>query len=74
MTTICPICNTRNRDTARFCTNCASPLVTALTCSACGTANPVKARYCLHCAAPLRGISPPGGLPTGLLQPNAVLR
>jgi len=70
----CPNCQTENRDGARFCTQCATPLAGELACPVCGTANPAQARFCLNCAAPLRGVSPPGGLLTGQLQPQAVLQ
>jgi serine/threonine protein kinase len=72
MTKLCPACQSPNNDTARFCTNCAAPLVTELVCSACGTINAPTAKFCSNCAAPLRGITPPLGL-TGLLSPNTTL-
>ena len=74
MANICPNCNTQNRDGARFCTNCAAPLVTSVTCPACGTVNAIDARFCLQCATPLRGMSPQGGLGTGQLPPNSLLQ
>jgi len=69
MPRICPQCGTANRDTARFCINCAAPVVSEILCPACRTPNPPAARFCLHCAAPLRGATPP----TGMLLPNTVL-
>ena len=65
----CPSCATPNRDDARFCSNCATPLVSEIPCPSCGTANQPKARFCRYCATPLRGMTPQ----TGMLQPNAVL-
>jgi len=70
MPRICPQCGTANRDTARFCINCAAPVVSEILCPACRTPNPPAARFCLHCAAPLRGATPP----TGMLLPAAWAR
>lgn len=74
MPVVCPKCQVTNRDTARFCSNCAAPLTGSLTCPGCGAAHPSDARFCLQCGVPLRGASPPGGLGTGLLQANALLQ
>ena len=69
MTKQCPSCGTSNRDDARFCFNCATPLVSEILCPSCGTANRPEARFCHYCATALRGTTPQ----TGMLQPNAVL-
>ena len=69
MTKQCPNCATFNRDDARFCSNCATPLVSEIPCPSCGTANRPEARFCYYCATPLRASTPQ----TGMLQPNAVL-
>ncbi len=71
---ICPTCNTENRDGAGFCNHCGARLASTLVCPACGTSNSAQARYCSQCATPLRGISPQGGLLTGLLQPNTIIQ
>jgi class 3 adenylate cyclase/predicted ATPase len=47
----CAQCQHVNRDTARFCAACASPL--GATCVACETQNPSTAAFCDHCATPL---------------------
>jgi hypothetical protein len=47
----CAQCQHVNRDTARFCAACASPL--GATCVACETQNPSAAAFCDHCATPL---------------------
>ena len=70
--TTCSSCGTKNRDTAHFCQNCATPLVLERACPNCGESNPTQAKYCLNCATPLRGGTPPAGL-TGRLPPNTVL-
>jgi len=69
MTKQCPNCATLNRDDARFCCNCATPLVSEIPCPSCGTANRPEARFCSYCATPLKGLVQQ----TGMLQPNAVL-
>jgi ABC-type glycerol-3-phosphate transport system substrate-binding protein len=68
----CPQCGFTNKDTARFCQQCATPLVAEISCPSCGTKNPAQARFCLHCATPLRGQTPQGGI-TGLLAANTML-
>jgi serine/threonine-protein kinase len=68
----CSQCGFENRDAARFCQNCAAPLVAELVCPSCGMANPVVAKFCLNCATPLRGQTPPAGL-TGMLPANTML-
>ncbi len=44
---ICPSCEHENGPTARFCEQCASPLVRL--CTSCGTELSPTARYCSHC-------------------------
>jgi len=70
--TTCSSCGTKNRDTALFCQNCATPLKSERACPNCGESNPTQAKYCLNCATPLRGGTPPAGL-TGSLPPDTVL-
>jgi serine/threonine-protein kinase len=69
MTKQCPGCGKPNRDDARFCSHCATPLVSEILCPSCGTANQPEARFCHYCATPFKGATPQ----TGMLQPNAVL-
>ena len=47
----CSSCGTGNGPGARFCTECATPLVAP--CPACATTNPPGARFCAACATPL---------------------
>ena len=46
----CPKCGSDNDEGARFCAECASPL---LPCPACGHANREPARFCGECGAAL---------------------
>ncbi len=71
----CPNCGfTQNRDTARFCSNCAAPLTPSapVTCPRCGTQNLPGARFCSNCASALTS-APAAGM-TGLLTPNTLLQ
>jgi len=47
----CPKCKADNPEGARFCMNCAEPLV--LVCAQCGTELPPAAKFCFNCAAPV---------------------
>ena len=59
----CPSCGQENRETARFCGECAAPLGGETPCPQCGAANPAGQKFCDHCASPLV-------LKAGLTQPN----
>ena len=50
---ICANCNTENPASAKFCTECATPLARA--CPSCGTPNPPAAKFCAECATALTG-------------------
>src|SRR6266511_3314624 len=52
----CLKCQFENRETARFCAACGSPL--AWMCSACGNQPPLGAAFCDHCGRPLTGELP----------------
>ena len=67
----CTKCNAQNRNSARFCTECAEPLVDKIQCPFCGTECPPQASFCMHCATPLRGGTTPQ---TGLLPQNTILQ
>jgi class 3 adenylate cyclase/tetratricopeptide (TPR) repeat protein len=54
---ICSNCGTQNDAQRKFCTECATPLVTG--CPNCGTANPPEAKFCGECATPLAGAARP---------------
>src|SRR5215831_9932144 len=47
----CPRCGSDNREGAKFCNECATPL--PLCCPACGTENRPGAKFCDACAVPL---------------------
>src|SRR5262249_12308957 len=47
----CPRCGGDNREGAKFCNECATPL--PLRCSACATENRPGAKFCDACATPL---------------------
>ena len=59
----CPSCGQENRETARFCGECAAPLGGETPCPQCGAANPAGQKFCDSCASPLV-------LKAGLTQPN----
>src|SRR5215470_5548753 len=50
---LCTSCGTANRDGAKFCDACGTPL--PLLCPSCGTANRPGAKFCNECGAPLTG-------------------
>ena len=49
----CPRCQTDNPPQAKFCLECAAPLVAR--CASCGTQLPASAKFCLECAHPVGG-------------------
>ncbi|HXJ34497.1 MAG TPA: adenylate/guanylate cyclase domain-containing protein, partial [Candidatus Eisenbacteria bacterium] len=49
----CPACGAENRDGARFCGECAAPLVKPVACPSCGAANPGGRKFCDSCGASL---------------------
>ncbi|HET7340616.1 MAG TPA: adenylate/guanylate cyclase domain-containing protein [Methylomirabilota bacterium] len=53
----CPRCQADNPAGARFCGQCAAPLVAA--CRACGAVNPPSNKFCGQCAAPLEAPAQP---------------
>ena len=50
---ICPSCSHENPDAAKFCSECAAPLVQEVPCAACGSANAPGSKFCNECAQPL---------------------
>jgi double zinc ribbon protein len=64
----CPQCQHENPAEAKFCNQCATPLL--LQCSACATENPPGARFCHQCATPLPTLSSTPGAP----QPELLAR
>src|SRR6266566_10107124 len=59
----CPSCGHPNREGARFCAECATPLVDTVTCPSCGTAHPPAARHCDSCGRALAGAGAPIAAP-----------
>ena len=47
----CPHCQAENRESAKFCVQCAQPLTTTIKCPKCGHINPQGSRYCEECAS-----------------------
>jgi len=47
----CPRCQHENRESRRFCAECAAPL--AVACQSCGFSNEQGEKFCGGCAAPL---------------------
>src|ERR1700675_809112 len=47
----CPQCHQENPPQAKFCLECATPLVRQ--CANCGTRLPASAKFCLECAHPV---------------------
>ena len=52
----CAKCGSDNREGAKFCRECASPLLAK--CAACGALNQPGAKFCDECAAPLDAARP----------------
>jgi hypothetical protein len=53
----CPRCQHENSPRAKFCEQCATPLVQ--TCSNCGTQLSPTARFCPECACPVDVVAAP---------------
>jgi hypothetical protein len=49
----CRSCGHSNREGARFCAECGTPLGEPMVCASCGAANPPSARFCDACGQPL---------------------
>jgi hypothetical protein len=49
----CPSCAHENTDAAKFCRECASPLLREAKCTACGSLNAPGSKFCIECAQPL---------------------
>ena len=49
----CPSCGWDNRQGAKFCNECGTPL--ALGCTSCGAENPSGAKFCSQCGSALAG-------------------
>ncbi|PKB64098.1 MAG: hypothetical protein BZY80_04180 [SAR202 cluster bacterium Io17-Chloro-G2] len=46
---LCPSCGHENREGARFCGNCRTSLVVAISCPSCGQSNPADQNFCDQC-------------------------
>src|SRR5262249_21127927 len=70
---LCTSCGTANRDGAKFCDACGTPL--PLACPSCGTTNRPGAKFCNECGASLTGqqsVPPTQEVPTPTAQPTQV--
>ena len=74
MARICPQCGASNRDTARFCSRCRTPLTPAAVCPNCGASCSPTARFCSGCGWSLQSAVQPYGLGTGRLPAKAMLK
>lgn len=54
----CQICDTENREGAKFCIECAHPLADVIECFQCRHVNPESSQYCEQCANPLNKQAP----------------
>src|SRR5262245_5719997 len=65
----CPRCQQVNPPQAKFCLECATPLV--LRCASCGTQLPARAKFCFECATPVGGADsgPPATSPSRQSSP-----
>jgi class 3 adenylate cyclase len=71
----CPSCGHLNRESARFCAECATPLIDTVTCPSCGTTHPPATKHCDSCgqaladtAAPIAGTDPRAQPPEHLAE------
>lgn len=64
----CPNCQQEHPPSAKFCSECGSPL--SLRCRSCGTDNLPGAKFCNECGAPLTGQSPVAHPSQGLDTPE----
>jgi class 3 adenylate cyclase/tetratricopeptide (TPR) repeat protein len=55
----CPGCQHENPDEARFCGECGSSLIHAVTCASCGQANPGGQKFCNGCGLRLEASAVP---------------
>src|SRR5262245_43369572 len=71
----CPQCQHENPSGAKFCIECANPIVRR--CPACGTEVPPAGKFCPECAAPLSAkphIAPKGAAAVQQPLPTATPR
>jgi class 3 adenylate cyclase/tetratricopeptide (TPR) repeat protein len=71
----CSSCGHPNREGARFCAQCATPLIDSVTCPSCGSAHPPAARHCDRCGqaltdarVPIAGLDPRSRPPEHLAE------
>jgi Double zinc ribbon len=66
----CARCQHENRPDAKFCEECAAPLVRV--CTSCGAPLSATAKFCSECAHPAgRGAPPPGSASPRFVAPDA---
>ena len=54
----CPSCGHPNRSRARFCAECAAPLLEEIACPGCGAQHPAGEKFCDACGASLSSSAP----------------
>ena len=57
---VCPACQADNKEAAKFCNACGTPL--ALQCASCGTGHRPGQKFCDECGSALAGTSAPASL------------
>ena len=67
---ICPKCQTKNRDDARFCSNCSHVLF--INCPNCGEESAPSAKFCFNCGHALVGLAVPFDLDSDSLPVTEV--
>ncbi|HEV2404982.1 MAG TPA: adenylate/guanylate cyclase domain-containing protein, partial [Ktedonobacterales bacterium] len=61
---ICPTCQTKNSENAKFCNECGQALPRV--CANCGAINPPGAKFCNQCGAPLLAASVGATIPANV--------
>lgn len=46
---VCQVCGHKNKEGAKFCTNCGSKIKTHISCKSCGEELPLDAKFCFNC-------------------------
>src|SRR5262249_18565391 len=66
----CSSCGAENRESAKFCSECAAPITAK--CANCGAANRPAAKFCDEGAAPLSASNPPAFTPSKQQTPPEI--
>src|SRR6516225_493285 len=65
----CAKCGAENRESAKFCNECAAPIEAS--CSECGAKNRLGAKFCDECGTALRDAAPPAAADTAIVTAAA---